>query len=243
MPEPIAFLQALRASTADLLQGLDEQNWGDAELTAPSLLDGWTRGHLLTHLARNADGITATVSGGLRGEIVARYPDGWDARNAAISDGASRPYSAQVADLVESGERLDRVFTAVGEADKWDVPTDDDRPARDWLLWRVREVEVHRVDLDAGYSPQQWPPIMVAELFASVAATLPDRATCPVRVEVTADGSLGPDHVGSVLTAGEGSDGVVEVSGPDWAVLAWLVGRGGVVGDALTATPELRPWR
>ena len=29
----------------------------DAEVAEPSLLPGWTRGHVLTHLARNADGL------------------------------------------------------------------------------------------------------------------------------------------------------------------------------------------
>ena len=63
MPEPTAALQTLRASTADLILGLREESWSDSDVAASSLCEGWTRGHVLTHIARNADGIGATLSG------------------------------------------------------------------------------------------------------------------------------------------------------------------------------------
>jgi hypothetical protein len=61
-----------------------------------------------------------------------------------------------------------------------------------------------------------------------------------VRVRVTAEGSLSDEQIDSVWTAGAGER--VEVSGPDWAVLAWMVGRAATAGDALSAAPPLRPW-
>jgi len=241
MSEPTGALQALRASTADLLQGLEESGWADDDLAAASLCAGWTRGHVLTHLARNADGIAGTLAGALRGEVVARYPDGWDGRNAAIDEGAARPFGVIATDVRQSAERLDRVLGAVRDAGAWDAPTDDGSSARDWAPRRLREVEIHRVDLDGGYSPRRWPPLLVADLLPRAAETLADRAAVAVRVTVIADGSLVAEHVGRTWTAGAGD--AVEVSGPDWAVLAWLVGRGRAAGDAITATPELGPWR
>src|SRR6476659_761455 len=110
MAEPTGLLQLLRASTADLLLGLDAARWSDADVAAASLCQGWTRGHVLTHLARNADGIAATLKGALNGEIVPRYPGGWDARNADIDAGADRPAATLIADVRESAERLDRVL-------------------------------------------------------------------------------------------------------------------------------------
>lgn len=243
MPDPTATLHALRASTADLLGDLEARHWADADAAAASLCPGWTRGHVLTHLARNADGIAATLAGALRGQIVARYPDGWDARNTAIDDGAGRPLAILLTDLRDSAERLDRVVGAVHEADGWTLPTEHDRPAAGWLLARWREIEIHHVDLDAGFGPERWPPLLVSTLLPDVAATLPDRVQAPVRVTVTAAGSLAPEHVDARWTAGEGSDdAALDVRGPDWAVLAWLVGRPAAAAAALTATPPLRDW-
>lgn len=241
MPEPTALLLALRASTADLVQDLMAQQWSDADVAAPSLCDGWTRGHVLTHIARNADGIGDTLSGALRGEIVPRYPDGWDGRNAAIDEGARRPYAALVTDVRDSADRLDRVFGAIADADGWNLPTEAGTRAGSWPLRRWREVEIHRLDLDAGYTPDRWPPLLVAAVLPTVAETLGKRVEQAVRVTVTADGSLTGEHVGREWTAGEGGE-PVEVRGPDWAILAWLVGRASVTGDALSAAPALGDW-
>jgi maleylpyruvate isomerase len=241
MSEPTAYLNGLRASTADLLQGLTELHWSDADVAAPSLLPGWTRGHVLTHIARNADGISDTLAGALHGEVVPRYPDGAQGRNAAIESGATRPFAALAADVRDSAERLDRMFGAIGDADGWGLPTEHDDPAEAWVFRRWREVEIHRVDLAAGYSPERWPALFVTSVFAEVIPTLEARVQGAVRVEVTADGSITAELVGRTWTAGSGEP--TEVSGPDWAVLAWLTGRGAVAADALTATPQLDAWR
>ncbi|HEV7205261.1 MAG TPA: maleylpyruvate isomerase family mycothiol-dependent enzyme [Jatrophihabitans sp.] len=241
MSEPNALLPALRASTADLALALDDSQWSDADVAAPSLCEGWTRGHVLTHLARNADGIAGTLAGALRGEIVARYPDGWEARNAAIDAGAGRSFAELRADVVESAERLDRVLGAIADADAWDRPTDQDRPAVEWLMGRWREIEIHRVDLAGDYSPDRWPPLLVTLLLPQVAETLADRVPSAVTVEVSAEGSLSGELVGSTWSAGSGPATVV--SGPDWALLAWLVGRPEVVQHLLGSLPELAPLR
>ena len=62
----------------------------DEQVSAPSRLPGWTIGHVLTHLARNADGHTRRLEGAMRGEDVPRYPGGSAQREADISDGAKR---------------------------------------------------------------------------------------------------------------------------------------------------------
>jgi len=227
--------RAERADLLALLTGLTPQQWD-----TPSLCAGWTRGHVLTHVARNADGIADTLAGALRGEVVERYPGGPSARDAAIEAGAGRPADVLRADVRDSAERLDAVFGAVGAADAWHRETEKDHPARHWLGARWKEVEIHRVDLAGGYSPRQWPPAMVARLLEAEAARLPTRARTALRVSVTAEGSLRPELGGREWSIGEGA--AVEVRGPDWAVLAWLLGRPAVVADELTATPELYPF-
>jgi maleylpyruvate isomerase len=241
MAEPTGFLTALRASTSDLVKGLTELHWSDADVAAPSLCEGWTRGHVLTHLARNADGISDTLAGALRGEIVDRYPGGWDARNAAIEAGAARPFAALVADVRDSADRLDRMLGAIGDADGWGLPTEHGDPAASWVLRRWREVEIHHVDLAADYTPDRWPPLFVTEVLKDAVGTLASRVSEAVRVKVADEGSVAPELVGQEWAAGEGRP--VDVTGPDWAVLAWLIGRPSVAADALSATPPLDAWR
>jgi maleylpyruvate isomerase len=233
-------LAALRASTADLLSGIDAEKWSDADMRAPSALPNWTRGHVLTHIARNADGITATLAGALRGEIVLRYPRGPAGRAADIEHGAARSAVELVDDVRESAARIDRLFGAVADADGWDLPSDT-RPARAWLRARWQEVEVHRTDLLGAYSAADWPAEFVDYLLPRLAAEVGPRLTGgAVRVEVDPDGSTTTDLGGTVWTAGSGDP--VLVRGPDWALLAWLLGRPLLAADAVTATPGLTPW-
>ena len=232
---------ALHRSTASLLRGLAAEGWTDAEVTAPSWCEGWTRAHVLTHIARNADGITRTLEGALDGEIVARYPDGWDARNRAIDDGAGRRVAELLADVQQSAYRLDRALTAIDEIDGWDRPTDQGRTAGDWVWWRLREVEIHHVDLRGSYTARDWPATLVDTQLRQALDTLAERTEQPLRVELDTADNVVASLAGLTVTTGDGDPAVVR--GPDWAVLAWLVGRPGAAQGRLSATPPLTPWR
>ena len=172
-------LTAMRASTSAMIADFDAQRWADADMAAPIALPNWTRGHVLTHIARNADGIARALSGALRGEIVKRYPNGPEGRAADIEAGAGRPVLEQLADVRESADRLDRVFGAVADADAWNA-TADSRPSRSWIRARWQEVEVHRIDADSGYTADQWPADFVTLLLPRLADRLPDRARGPL---------------------------------------------------------------
>lgn len=248
--EVLANLAALRDSTDALLLGLDEQRWGEADVRAPSLLPDWTRGHVLTHIARNAEGITRTLDGALRGQAVARYPHGQAGRAADIEAGAGRSPAELVHDVRDTAADLDRIFTTIAHGDAWAVLAEK-RSAAGWVTSRWREVEIHRVDLRGNYGPQDWPPAFVAYLLPALAKQLGERTDSPLTVEITAEGSLAdqlagktyrshPDAADDAAT-GSGADGEV-VSGPDWAVLAWLTGRVDAARDALSGTPPLTPW-
>jgi maleylpyruvate isomerase len=241
MPDRIARLADVRASTSALLAGLDAERWNDGDVRAPSVLPGWTRGHVLTHIARNADGIAATLAGALRGEIVLRYPRGSEGRDADIEAGAGRGAIELIADVRDSADRLDRIFGAVADASGWDLTTENDRPAHSWLNSRWREVEIHRADLRGAYGAADWPAAFVGYLLPRLAAEVGSRAGEPLRIEVAHDGSRTTDLGGTVWTSG-GADGVT-VRGPDWALLAWLVGRPSLADAQLSAMPELKPWR
>lgn len=145
---------------------------------APSLLPGWTIGHLLTHVARNADSAVRRLEGAARGEIVDQYPGGPAGRAAEIEAGASRPLPELVADVRATCLAVERVAAAL-PPEAWPRPTrgvdGDLQPAGQVLLGRVREVEFHHVDLGAGYTPADWPEPFVTRLLATELPALPAR--------------------------------------------------------------------
>lgn len=239
MTDPAAHLPALRTSTAELLKGVEAEQWSDDDVHAPSLLPGWTRAHVLSHVARNADGIGQTLSGALRGEVVLRYPEGPEGRNRDIETGASRNVTELLADLRESAERLDRVFAAVADAGAWEAPTESDLPAAHWITARWREVEIHRVDLAGSYRAADWPPAFIALELPQAIDGLADRAPTALHLEVTE--SLSPELPGHTWDVGDGE--ATTVAGPDWALLAWALGRPEATEGALSAQPVLTRWR
>ena len=160
---PDDLFEGVRTSTTALVETLGGGQWTDDYMRGASLLAGWTRGHVLTHIARNADGITRTLTGALRGEDVPRYPNGMAGRDADIEAGAGRPAADLVEDVRTSARRLDAAFAEIFAAGPQMLsrPADKSTPAR-WVGARWREVEIHRVDLAAGHLPQDWPPAFVA---------------------------------------------------------------------------------
>jgi maleylpyruvate isomerase len=240
MTTPVARLGSLRHSTAALLRGVTAEGWSDADVRAPSLLPGWSRAHVLTHLARNADGLHTTVAGALRGERVPRYPHGPQGRNADIETGSGRSPSELLADVRSSADQLDRILDDVARADGWQLQCDD-RTTGDYLWARWREVEIHRVDLAGSYTADQWPAEFVAYLLPLLAESLSDRAAGALRITVTATGSRTADLPGTSWSVGGPGD-VTELAGPDWALLAWALGRPDATGGTLGSMPELSRW-
>jgi maleylpyruvate isomerase len=84
---------------------------------------------------------------------------------------------------------------------------------------RLGEVLIHHVDLDIGYRPRDWPAAFVGDyLGRAVASTaLRDRPELAVRMEAT--------DTGRVHEAGEVNPAAPVIAGPEYALLAWLLGR------------------
>ena len=162
----------------------------EADVGRPSLLPGWTVGHLLTHLARNADSHVRILDAAAGGDSVEQYDGGRPAREAGIEAGAHRPVAEQVDDVRSTSARLERTWHSLPEA-AWDghgFNADGER----WLCARLpfhrwREVEVHLVDLGIGPTWADWPDDYVARELPRALATLPDRlADGGVRRHLTA---------------------------------------------------------
>lgn len=225
----------------------------DEACRQPSLLPGWTRGHVLTHLARNADGQARLLEGARVGEMRDQYPGGDQAREDAIERGAKRSSAEIVRDLTEAQAGLQQTWRTLDE-DAWRRPTQARagvRPALASVWARWRECEIHHVDLDLGYRPDDWPGPFVDALLPRVTAGLPRRLTA--RIPVLLVGSDGPAGLpaGAVTGLGTSHDGEAEpvtVTGTRANLLAWLLGRTAAAsvraarGERPVPLPPLTPW-
>ena len=131
----------------------------ESELRQSSLLPGWTRGHLLTHLARNADAMRNLLAGARSGQERLMYPS-LEGREDEIERGAVRSSKEIAEDLASSAMALRTVMIELpGEAWQFPVrvPDSEPFPAAGLLPRRLVEVELHHVDLDYGYAPADWP--------------------------------------------------------------------------------------
>jgi maleylpyruvate isomerase len=209
----------------------------DEQVRAASPLPGWTRGHVLNHIARNADGLRDLLFGAKTGIALPQYPS-QDVRNAEIEAGATRPASEIVTDLATSAAAFAAQAGELGR-EAWLAEVRGMRgpvhPAWFTLHRRLTEVEVHHVDLGAGYAPADWPEPFVADLFDRVTADLAENEQCPSVMLV--DSGTGRQYV-----IGAGAPPERAVSGPDHELAAWLIGRdtgAGLAVDPPGALPEL----
>jgi maleylpyruvate isomerase len=230
-------ISQVRSSTARFLEALRELRLTDEAVRRPSLLPGWSRAHVLTHVARNADALCRAAEGALRGSPTEMYPDGAAHRDSDIEAGAGRDAEALVADVADSAERLHAVWSTMTDA-AWDETTvtrTGSVPTWRTVAMRWREVEIHWVDLDLGYGPGDWPATFIAPLLPSLLERLDPRLPAGLRVEIEATDS------GQRWEVGDG-DQRANVRGPSWALVGWLVGRPSAVRAELGETPPLAPW-
>jgi maleylpyruvate isomerase len=149
----------------------------DATARRPSRLPGWTIGHVLTHLARNADGHARRLEGALQGKDLPRYPGGTEQRNREIEEGATRTARDLVRDVEESSQRLEAVWERSVQAG-WpnaEMLGGDHFQTTGSPLRRLREVEMHHVDLGLGYEVTDWPDVYVEWELPSTLVRVPDR--------------------------------------------------------------------
>jgi maleylpyruvate isomerase len=118
---------------------------GELDVTTPSRLPGWSIGHVLTHIARNADGQMSILDG------FHQYPHGAEGRNADIESGASRPWDVLLADVGATSNELNAQWS---NRDDWTGSAQmlsGERPLMLLPFLRQREVEIHLVDMGLGY--------------------------------------------------------------------------------------------
>jgi maleylpyruvate isomerase len=253
---PAPDVEQVGRATRQVLRALDDLT--DEQAAAPSRLPGWSRAEVVTHLARNADGIRGMVEAATKGEVTTMYPSS-EARAAGIASGRGTAAALLRADLRGAHDRLVEAWNDLPE-DGWDRlgRASVTRTMRDFIWVRRREVEVHHVDLDLGFEPSDWPVTFVSdaldEIFGSmVSRGVPTRALIDVDYLVV---STDHDRAWRVAIRGievhvteedrtRGSaDG--EASGWGCDVAAWLYGRdprgGGVLATGDIGVLRLPRW-
>lgn len=226
----------MREGTAHLL-ALVEQLTDDA-LRAPSLLPGWTRAHLVAHLARNAEALTRLAKWARTGIESPMYADSGQ-RTAEIEASAAQSGPILRSEVATSARILEESLAELDD-EGWQaaVRTAQGRtvPAAEVPWMRNREVWLHAVDLGTGASVADLPAGLVDLLLDDAAGWLSGKDTCPSVLLAPHDrdrtwqlGVLGGADTGSTTTA------------PAADLAGWLTGR--VPGSALPGElPALPNW-
>ena len=148
-------------TVTDLLAAIDEHTArlvSDAracdDLAAPSLCEGWSRDHVLNHLARNAEALCRLVAAAVDGSGDTMYASP-ERRNSDIDDGVGRAPEVVVGDVEDTAVPLARELRRL-TPDHRDVVlerTPGGPTFKGGMLpfMRLREVVYHHVDLDLGF--------------------------------------------------------------------------------------------
>ena len=231
---------------ADLLADADQalvrtvDGLDDAAYAEPSLLPDWTRGHVVAHLALNAEGLAGVLHGAHVGRVAA---DVRLARGAATptspSCAAAPRRAARAAPRRErrcSPRRSARCTRPTGRAASSARRADPTWRCVNVPLMRVREVEIHHADLDSGYAAADWPADFRVVLLESM-----------TKRPYPAPFSVRPTDLDRTWRYGDGEkdgDGGPAVSGTSAALGWWLTGRG--TGEGLESDngdlPEVESW-
>lgn len=211
----------------------------DEQMREASLLPGWSRAHVLAHVARNADGLRNLLTWAQTGEETPQYASAQE-RETQIQDGAGRPASEIVADLTRSAEDFLARARELSE-DAWSADVRGFRgpahPAWFTLHRRLAEVEIHHVDLAAGYGPADWPEWFVTDMLYRVTGQLAADPHAPSAI--ITDSQTGRQFFLRQDAAAPGAPDAgrasLEIAGPGRILLAWLLGRDS--GGELTVEP------
>ena len=230
MTDLAALLAGADQALVRTVDGLDDDAYAE-----PSLLPDWSRAHVVAHLVLNAEGLAGVLHGAHVGQPEPMYasPEG---RDTDIADLATEAPAGLRERLLAATALFADALAAMHDRD-WDgrferTPGGPDFALANVPLMRLREVEIHHADLDAGYLAADWPEGFRAVLLESMT-----KRSYPSPFAVR------PSDLDRTWHYGEGGGGPV-VTGTSAAIGWWLTGRGsgeGITTDSGTL-PEVESW-
>jgi len=225
----------LNAATHRLIEHVEALS--DEEWAAPSTLPGWTRGHVVAHLVLNGEALAGAVLGVIEGVPRPMYASDAE-RDHAIAELAATHRAPVWRRFEVASARLDEAFSALAEAPAEVVESLIERSpgGRRFAAgatpgMRLREIEIHHVDLGVGYEPADWPVPFVRELLGyGFSRPVPGVDALLVASDLDWRHQLG--------------SGGPTVTGPAHGLAWWLTGRG--AGAGLTTDdgdlPQIGAW-
>ncbi|MFW0775537.1 maleylpyruvate isomerase family mycothiol-dependent enzyme [Paenarthrobacter nitroguajacolicus] len=227
-----AELHKAAGTVTRLLSKMDESS-----VSEPSELPGWTRGHVLAHLAGISNAMARQLEYARRGETIELYDGGMDGRNKAIELAAGHSLARHTASVTTSLGAAIPAFDALGPDDWQARIAYRDGTVFDGGLALWRELTIHASDLRLGFGPETWSRMFCEHLIGFLEARVPH----------TYKFVLQPTGLPQ-LSLGSGGTSIA-ITGMLTDIAAWLAGREATLGS-LRATaaadgvdlPELLPW-
>jgi maleylpyruvate isomerase len=228
-------LAEVELSTDLFLASVDALREG--QVREPTLLPDWTRGRLLTHMSRTAESLCRLLDWARTGVEPQQEPSA-DARARDSEVGAGRSVHALAVDLRATATLFDDAARALPDP-AWSVevmaPTGEQCTPHRIVFIRLRELEVHHVDLDVGYGWVDIPADVATRIVDDILGRLATRDDAGrfriAAIDVELEREIG--HGGPLVT------------GEQAALLAWLSGRSpgtGLTVEGAAAVPVAPAW-
>jgi len=212
---PLTHLAELRSAESALERDLAGRD--AAWSRQASALPGWTRAHVVAHLAGNATGMANLATWASSGTETPMYPSR-EVRADEIERRAALDWAELLADLTASVQALDDALQALTEPVEArllrlgsGVPVE----AAGLGAARIREVQIHRVDLASDFRASDWDDAFTLRTMGQLAPFFAKARDVPVHTLRCAD----TGHCWQV-----GRDGP-DLLGTEAELLAWLIGR------------------
>ncbi|MFF0264368.1 maleylpyruvate isomerase family mycothiol-dependent enzyme [Kribbella sp. NPDC004536] len=215
-------VQAIADQLLALVAGLDEET-----ARGDSVLPGWTRGHVITHIAYFSEAMTRQVEEALQGRLIEVYDGGRPARDAAIEAGADRPAPELRAHLTQAVTTLMSSWDKVSPTD-WPLPIlhrNSNLAAGLQATWR--ELTIHTSDLNLGVTPATWSEDFCLHLLDFLRPRTPENTHLILQSPTT--------------TWENGTGTELKLKGTLTDLTAWYSGRT-PAGPITGKQPDLLPW-
>ena len=206
----------IEVASAESLVARFIENLSNDDVAADSLLPNWSRGHVITHLANNARGLSNLIDWALSGVQKDMYVS-VEQRGIDIEDGAKRPGNEIVADFLEQANifanNLDRLIAGPLLSDEVVLGNGMHVHPHEITTLRERELLVHLVDLGLDYKANDWSFDFSIKTLKSVSAGK-RKERVNFRLLIAGDHTWTMDQ-----------NGMTDIFGTPQSLAAWLMGR------------------
>jgi len=232
--DPECTLPWMRQGTERFLDAVDVM--ADDSLEEPSRLPDWSCGHVVGHVARNAEALVRLATWARTGVELPMY-ESREQRNAEIESTATMAPASLRRLLVDTASELDSALEALDTVSwKTTVRSALGRtiPAAEIPWMRIREVWLHAIDIGANVDFSEFPAGVVDLLLDDTVGSLSASKGCPSLV-------LAPDDRTRTWELGPKSTEIRVLDLPAAMLAEWMTGR---LSDAdrRSSFPELPAW-